>query len=647
MTITSQDARDEYTATAGQTVFNYTFKIYSNTDLDVYITPAGQDADDFADLTTAYTVDSSTIGDPNGGFITLNSGANSGDLVTIVSSMPYNRTVDYQNSGDFLPDTVNGDNDRQVSQIKQVADLAARTLSFPQSLQNAQSLVLPLPEATKYLRWRNDELGLENVDLSISGAPTNASLVTYSAGNNFPGGVDRTQENKNADVISPLDFGAVGDAATDDTAAFVAMFDYLKTPGLDPTIQGSLNALASVRVDMAGKTYLISSTLDFDEMYYVTFSNGQFLADQSAPWGTTSLLSLSAPQATDVIREQRIRNIAFENIKVNGTQSVMTCVYLENTFKVSFDEGCFITGWADGGTGVRGSNVNATPKTKNTHFTMIGTELAQKELSYLQAGAGVPTSGTAVSLQTADFMLQSVTVWGCDVGFFFNGFTNGQMNDCHSFVKSTQECMVVGDNCAGLQCSNFYSDTGIVTIKSFKHTFAGGSFAAGSQVNLEAQVANETGKGLVITGALFSKVLGFTTTGPGTWATDKQLSLEACRKLDTGNLIELAGTEHLGNGRLGIVSNNDLRWIFENDNSMQPVDNGTQNIGASSKMLGAIYANSVRFNASNLRTFYGTGSPEGSVTADVGSFYMRTDGGAGTSFYVKESGTGNTGWVAK
>ena len=45
--------------------------------------------------------------------------------------------------------------------------------------------------------------------------------------------------------------------------------------------------------------------------------------------------------------------------------------------------------------------------------------------------------------------------------------------------------------------------------------------------------------------------------------------------------------------------------------------------------------------------YQGSGSPEGSVTAAVGSTYMRSDGGAGTSFYVKESGTGNTGWVAK
>jgi len=43
----------------------------------------------------------------------------------------------------------------------------------------------------------------------------------------------------------------------------------------------------------------------------------------------------------------------------------------------------------------------------------------------------------------------------------------------------------------------------------------------------------------------------------------------------------------------------------------------------------------------------GAGSPEGSVTAVVGVVYSRTDGGASTSFYVKESGSGNTGWVAK
>jgi len=43
----------------------------------------------------------------------------------------------------------------------------------------------------------------------------------------------------------------------------------------------------------------------------------------------------------------------------------------------------------------------------------------------------------------------------------------------------------------------------------------------------------------------------------------------------------------------------------------------------------------------------GAGTPESAVVAPVGTLYTRTDGGAGTTLYVKESGTGNTGWVAK
>jgi hypothetical protein len=43
----------------------------------------------------------------------------------------------------------------------------------------------------------------------------------------------------------------------------------------------------------------------------------------------------------------------------------------------------------------------------------------------------------------------------------------------------------------------------------------------------------------------------------------------------------------------------------------------------------------------------GAGSPEGVVTAPVGSLYSRTNGGLLTSLYVKESGSGNTGWAGK
>lgn len=45
--------------------------------------------------------------------------------------------------------------------------------------------------------------------------------------------------------------------------------------------------------------------------------------------------------------------------------------------------------------------------------------------------------------------------------------------------------------------------------------------------------------------------------------------------------------------------------------------------------------------------YYGIGTPESAVTANVGSLYLRTNGGTSTTLYVKESGTSNTGWIAK
>lgn len=43
----------------------------------------------------------------------------------------------------------------------------------------------------------------------------------------------------------------------------------------------------------------------------------------------------------------------------------------------------------------------------------------------------------------------------------------------------------------------------------------------------------------------------------------------------------------------------------------------------------------------------GMGSPEGVVSAGLGTLYLRRDGGVGTTLYVKETSSGATGWSAK
>lgn len=68
---------------------------------------------------------------------------------------------------------------------------------------------------------------------------------------------------------------------------------------------------------------------------------------------------------------------------------------------------------------------------------------------------------------------------------------------------------------------------------------------------------------------------------------------------------------------------------------------GTNNFAVNG--TGNIY----RLGGAALFIVSGSGSPETVVSAGIGSLYCRTDGGASTSLYVKESGSGNTGWIAK
>lgn len=79
-----------------------------------------------------------------------------------------------------------------------------------------------------------------------------------------------------------------------------------------------------------------------------------------------------------------------------------------------------------------------------------------------------------------------------------------------------------------------------------------------------------------------------------------------------------------------------------NRDSSSSIWNGNYRVSQTGYVVGT----GVQFAATNTITS-GSGSPEGAVTAPVGSLFLRTNGGAGTTLYIKESGTGNTGWAAK
>jgi hypothetical protein len=173
MAFNSNPGRTELTASAGQTVFPFLFKIYDDGDIKVYQTPAGDVADDTADLltlTTDYTV--SITGD-TGGDITLVSGATINDSITIVRELDIDRDTEFQTSGDLLADTLNIDQNYQTYLIADQEANSDRQLRLPASVQGV-SADLPAPIADAYFKWNVTADAIEN-DTTIPDAVISAA----------------------------------------------------------------------------------------------------------------------------------------------------------------------------------------------------------------------------------------------------------------------------------------------------------------------------------------------------------------------------------------------------------------------------------------------------------------------------------------
>lgn len=89
---------------------------------------------------------------------------------------------------------------------------------------------------------------------------------------------------------------------------------------------------------------------------------------------------------------------------------------------------------------------------------------------------------------------------------------------------------------------------------------------------------------------------------------------------------------------------NIVRWY---STLMRAVTDAAYDLGSAAFRFRDAFVQRIRPGAGTAIWTSGAGTPEGSVTAPVGSLYTRTDGGAATVLYIKETGSGSTGWVAK
>ncbi|MFA5706374.1 MAG: hypothetical protein WDA41_08485 [Candidatus Neomarinimicrobiota bacterium] len=172
MTISSTTQKLQYACNGSTATFNYTFKIFDDSDLDVIITTA-EGVETQLTLTTDYTVTGAGV--DAGGTIVLNDPANdapSGSTLTIIRDVPYTQETDYTEGDDFPAEAHEDALDKLLMQILQLKMMLSRTLLLKVT-SGYDDLTLPDPVAGYYLRWKADLSGLENVTaVSVTGSST-------------------------------------------------------------------------------------------------------------------------------------------------------------------------------------------------------------------------------------------------------------------------------------------------------------------------------------------------------------------------------------------------------------------------------------------------------------------------------------------
>lgn len=173
-----------------------------------------------------------------------------------------------------------------------------------------------------------------------------------------------------------------------------------------------------------------------------------------------------------------------------------------------------------------------------------------------------------------------------------------------------------------------------------------------TQITATGNTVRGSARMIQVAGATYSTVTGNMIADPAL-ASNVGIQFDNCVWLTaTGNTI--AGTAQNGILVFASTAITIRAMLFSNITDINAGSAVSTNLSggavlsSESQVLGNTDGAQMQLNwASQVRFIIRAGTPEGVVTAGIGAVCVRTDGGAATTFYVKESGAGNTGWVAK
>jgi len=167
MTVSNTTSKIRYTGNGTTTAFTFPFKIFDNTDLEVYLITTATGASVLQTITTHYTV--AITENADGGTVTMVTAPASTEELLIKRVLPRTQAVDLPAVSNFPEESIENALDKLTMLTAELEEAIDRTFALGETVDDSGiDTTLPTPSANKVIGWDSAGTALENKTLTIT-----------------------------------------------------------------------------------------------------------------------------------------------------------------------------------------------------------------------------------------------------------------------------------------------------------------------------------------------------------------------------------------------------------------------------------------------------------------------------------------------